>query len=762
MLEFSAQGPIARVVPELSLDKAYDYRVPEALDIAAQPGMRVRVPFGRRYLNGYIVARRMGSEVDPAALKSIEEVLGERPVISPALLELGHWMADYYCAPLGAALRTLLPAAVRRTGAKHKERLWVAPRAGIDVAQAAALVRGAKAQTAAWTFLQEHGGGWLAQLCESSGISAGVWRGLQAKGLVTLERNVQERDPLAGHSESIPTDAAGGGPGGFSLTGEQQAALDAIEAERRAEAPRPVLLMGVTGSGKTEVYLQAIARVLAEGKTALILVPEIVLTPQAVERFRRRFADLGAQLSVLHSGLSDGERHDQWHQIREGKVAAVIGARSAVFAPLPRLGLIVVDEEHENTYKQEEAPRYQGRDVAVMRAQLEKVPVVLGSATPSLESWQNAQIGKYQLVRLTERVEALRLPIVHVIDLRQSFRKEAKSKEANPGPALLSPVLVEAVHQRLARREQVIVFLNRRGYSTALQCPSCGHTQMCPHCSVPLTYHHRRRQLCCHLCDTSLGVPERCPECGFEDYRYSGAGTEKIEQALVEAFPSATVARMDSDTMRGKDAHARVLADFARGKIDILAGTQMIAKGLHFPNVTCVGVVHADLALQLPDFRASERVFQLLMQVAGRCGRGDVAGEVYVQTKTPFHPAIQFARHHDYDGFAEAELEFRRTLGYPPFARAILCEWTGHDEAKTQFVAEGMTRRLLESVQGLAEGVGPSPAPIFKVRDRYRFQLFLRAKKILPVVRALRPLVMDARLPSGVVFTIDVDPLSML
>ncbi|PAW75641.1 MAG: primosomal protein N' [Verrucomicrobia bacterium Tous-C9LFEB] len=732
--------PFAKVVPELSLDRAFDYRIPEPLQRDVVLGSKVRVPFGPREITGYVVELRAQSEIEK--LKDISAVIGQGAFVPPTIIELAQWISLYYCAPLGAALQTVLPQAVRGGQTRFKERLWVEP---LPVKEPD--FGRAKSQKNAWEFLQENGGGWLHELCVATATTAAIWRSLEQKNLVAISPERQERDPHAALDGDMSEPLV--------FNDEQKAAYDAVLEEMAKPKPQPILLHGVTGSGKTEVYLQAIARVLEAGKSALVLVPEIALTPQTVDRFRRRFAGQKAGVAVLHSHLSQGERHDQWHQIREGRAKIVIGARSAVFAPLVRLGLIVVDEEQENSYKQEESPHYHARDVAVMRGHMEGVAVMLGSATPSLESYQNALDKKYRLCSLTRRVEVQNMPTTHILDLRQEL-KNVKT------PTLLAPRLVEAVNKRIDAGEQTIIFLNRRGYATSLQCPQCGHVEECPRCSVSLTYHRKANKLCCHLCDFSITAPNVCPKCAFDQYKQRGVGTEKIEESVERAFPNARIMRMDSDTMRGKHAYDEALSKFAAGETDILVGTQMIAKGLHFPKVTCVGVVHADLALQLPDFRAAERVFQLLMQVSGRSGRGDVHGEVYVQTRTPFHPAIQFARHHDYDGFAEQELEFRKVLNYPPYQRAILITWRGRSEEKTLYVAEQTAKKITELAGKDALITGPSPAPIAKINEQYRFHLFLRAAKLLPVTRALRPLLLEAQWPDDIKVTVDVDPMNLL
>ena len=733
---------IARVVPEISLDRAFDYAIPEELDGQVALGAKVRVPFKSRELVGYVVD--FPKEPFAGKLKPIREVLSKQAFLPAILIELAQWMAHYYCAQLTVALLSVLPKAVRRADAAFKQRLWVEPLADTLPEETAAALKKARAQMAAWDHIRKNGPGWLADLTQVCGAAA--WRGLAERNLVSIEARAQERDPFlhTAVAESVP----------HEMNAEQLAALKAVREEIAAEKPRVVLLHGVTGSGKTEVYLQAIAEVLALGKSALVLVPEIALTPQTVEHFRARFIGRKVGVAVLHSHLSSGERHDQWQQIRSGRARIVIGARSAVFAPLDDLGIIVVDEEHEHSYKQEESPHYHARDVAVMRGHLERVTVVLGSATPSLESYHHAKEGKYRLVELLQRVEEGRMPVTHVLDIR--------GKKKGEPPVLVAPRLIEAIRARIERHEQAIIFLNRRGYSSSLQCPQCGHVEMCPKCSVALTFHRRAEKLRCHLCDFSSVVPHACPQCGFAPFKYSGSGTEKVEHALVEAFPKARIERMDSDNMKGKDAYARTLGDFAEGKIDILVGTQMIAKGLHFPRVTCVGVINADLALQIPDFRASERVFQLLMQVSGRSGRGLVRGEVFVQTRVPFHPAIQFARHHDYTGFVEQELEFRRSLHYPPYERFVLVTARGRSEEKTLFVIENLAKEMARLDLPGTEITGPAPAPIARIEERYRFQIFVRTRRIMAVTPRLRPLFMDRAWPDDIRVTIDVDPVDLL
>jgi primosomal protein N' (replication factor Y) len=573
-------------------------------------------------------------------------------------------------------------------------------------------------------------------------------------------------------------------------------------------SPSVFLLHGVTGSGKTEVYLQAIAHALEQGKGAIVLVPEISLTPQTVERFKARFCagKLQTLVAVLHSHLSAGERHDEWHKIRQGRARIVIGARSAIFAPVDPLGLIIVDEEHEHSYKQEEAPRYNARDLAVVRGQMEGAVVVLGSATPSLESYHNAKKGKYTLLELPSRVDEQKLPLVRVIDMRAEARKEK-------GTPIFGEKLKEAITQRLEKREQVMLFLNRRGYSTALQCPKCGYVAGCPHCSVSLTYHRPEQQLRCHICAHAEPAPSVCPDpkCRNPAIRYSGLGTQRVEETLKKLFPHARIQRMDSDTLKRKEDYRRILGDFRTAKIDILLGTQMIAKGLHFPNVTLVGIIYADLSLHQPDFRAGERTFQLLTQVAGRAGRGEVEGEVIVQAFTPFHPAIQYARRHDFVSFYEQEIEFREQLRYPPISRIALLTVRSRNEDKAKFTADHLRKELDKLTAGEAglraeekekrgkgeKGkeqlaldapkaspvllfpsapppvapvsavfpdlilAGPAPAPLARAETQYRYQLMLRTRQMSKLSRVLNALVESQALPEDVTLTVDIDPVNL-
>jgi len=565
-------------------------------------------------------------------------------------------------------------------------------------------------------------------------------------------------DPRSrGKARTRPDELKLEGEGVKAALGESKAGED---KEKATESSQVFLLHGVTGSGKTEVYLQALAHALERGRGGIVLVPEISLTPQTVERFKARFSSgpLRTLVAVLHSHLSAGERHDEWHKIRQGRARIVIGARSAIFAPVEPLGLIIVDEEHEHTYKQEEAPRYHARDVAIVRGRMEGATVVLGSATPSLESFYNCSRGKYTLLEMPERVDNIKMPIVRVVDMRQAAR-------AGKGIPIFSPQLKDAITARLERKEQTILFLNRRGFSTSLQCPLCGYVAECPNCSVSLTYHRKAQRLCCHVCGHNQPAPAVCPneKCKNPGIRYSGLGTEKVEDTLVKLFPDARIKRMDSDTLKRKEDYRRILGDFRTGKIDILVGTQMIAKGLHFPNVTLVGIIYADLALHLPDFRAAERTFQLLTQVAGRAGRGDIEGEVFVQAFTPFHPAIQYARRHDFAGFYEQEIEFREQLKYPPISRAALITLKGRNEDKVSMSAEHLRKLLEKDLAAVKDLIiaGPAPAPLARAESLYRYQIMLRARQMSIVSKRLAVLTESLALAEDVSLSVDIDPVDL-
>ena len=755
-LKLGGHRVVARVTLDVAVRREFDYLVPEELEPSVHEGTRVKVPFGPREVMGVVTA--VLDESPHGNLREIIKTVGGQALVTPPILRLVRWIADYYCCAPEIAMKAVLPDAVRKEEEGWRERLCV--RALPQHGEPPKLT---KRQEDLWTIVEEWRELPLQELVRLAGTTSATIRKLEDKGLVSIAPQISERDPYA-KEHILPTQP-------LELNAQQATALESIVdsmerlAKRDDDEAKPVgdnvfLLHGVTGSGKTEVYLQAIAYALGQGKGAIVLVPEISLTPQTVERFKARFSQGPQQtlVAVLHSHLSAGERHDEWHKIRQGRARIVIGARSAVFAPVEPLGLVIVDEEHEHSYKQEEAPRYNARDLAVVRGQQEGAAVVLGSATPCMESYHNVQRKKYELLSLTERVDNIQMPIVRVIDMRSAARKEK-------GVGIFSLQLREAILQRLEKNEQVMLFLNRRGWSSSLQCPECGFVAECPNCSVSLTYHRAAQQLMCHICGHIETAPKKCPEtkCGNVAIRFSGLGTEKVEAALEKGFPSARVKRMDSDTLKRKEDYRRILGDFRTGKIDILVGTQMIAKGLHFPNVTLVGIIHADLSLHIPDFRAGERTFQLLTQVAGRAGRGEVEGEVYVQSFTPFHPAIQYARRHDYVGFYEQEIEFRQQLNYPPVGRVALLTLRGRSEDRVKFVADHLRREMDTVAKELGEVVvaGPAPAPLLRAENFYRYQIMLRTSRMPQLSRKLSALRETFQIPEDLRLVIDIDPMSL-
>ncbi len=735
----------ARVLVDDSAGKAFDYELPEAVVGLLQAGSRVRVPVRTRTMLATVI--ELLDSTDVPGVKPIAEVVSAEPILSPLLLRLGAWMADYYCCSLEAAMKSVLPNVIRKAEVGHQTRLFARLAREVTSEELTALKKKAPLQAAALEFLATAGKPVsAAELAEKCDATHQVVQALVRKGLVITGATKVERDPFG--EESFVHAAP------LVMNPEQTSVFERVkEALVAPVPPKPILLHGVTGSGKTEIYLQAIQLVIERGQTAIMLVPEISLTPQTVERFKSRFAATQHEVAVLHSHLSEGERHDEWHKIRDGRARIVIGARSAVFAPCQNLGLIVVDEEHENTYKQEETPRYHGRDLAVLRASMEKCAIVLGSATPSLESFHNAQIGKYELLRLTARVDDKKMPFIRVIDLRMESKKHG---------AILSEKLITAINSRLEKKEQTILFLNRRGFSTSLICAKCGHVCECPNCSVALTFHRAAGRVVCHICGHQAVAPGKCPECGDPGIKYSGTGTEKVEDAVGKLFPKAVVRRMDADAMQRRDAFRETLTAFRTGKIDILVGTQMIAKGLHFPNVTLVGIVNADLGLHMPDFRAGERTFQLLTQVAGRAGRGDVEGEVFVQSFTPFSPSIQHARHHDFDGFWEQEIEFRRQWDYPPFTHLILIVIRSTHQQRAEFSAQTLHRRLNDALPPNITLSEPAPAPLEKSHGSYRFHLMLRTRATLKLSRHLRAVLDKLTFPEDVFVTVDVDAYQLL
>ena len=755
---------LAKVAIDLALDRLFTYEVPEALQKKLAVGQLLSVPFGHREARGFAMEvagngadlrretedlRGLESQVSSPhfKLKPISSIVDETPFFSPALLDLVKKVADYTASPIEAVLRTALPAAVLKKNVRPRELMFIEP----------ALAPSAVPMTPRlqWVYDQvvRLGGGWMQQLCRELKTTPATIRQLGQRGLVTVVVRAKRRDPLA-NRRMLPTKP-------LSLNAEQKAALEAIEGEDfrrktgdgskvfRLKSFQPVLLFGVTGSGKTEVYLQAIAAELAAGRGAIVMVPEIALTPQTVGRFASRFGD---KVAVLHSALSDGERYDEWHRIRSGAARVVVGPRSAVWAPVRNLGLIVVDEEHETSYKQDEMPRYHARDVAVLRGAVEGAKVVLGSATPSLESWMNVQRGKYALVEMKCRAGAGRLPNIRLVDMR---------REAEGGGGMIySRELLDAIRLRLERHEQTILFLNRRGYSRAMVCGGCGYVMTCPDCGVPYTYHRADSCLRCHICGGWIPVPKTCPQCGCPGFDLKGIGTQRAEAALAKCFPKAKILRMDADSTSRKNSHDDSLSAFRRGEADVLLGTQMIAKGLDFPNVTLVGILNADAAVNMPDFRAAERAYQLFAQVAGRAGRAELPGEVIVQTHDAESPLLNSVMRGDFAAFSKAELAARKECFLPPCCHLAVIGFSSTD---LKLVGDWATMcaKSLGKVGGLVVGEA-GPCALEKAEGRYRWQVVMRAAKAATIAKAWRWISSVRPAPKAVRVTLDIDAFNLI
>jgi primosomal protein N' (replication factor Y) len=794
----------------IPLDQPFTYSLPATLEHRVQPGCRVVVPFGARKLTGVVVD--VHTEAPGSAVKDVFRLLDEEPVLSPDLLKLGRWIASYYCAPLGEVLRAMTPL----TGEIRHTKSYTLTDAGRDAARQLLLGASGDDPTLQLLRLLESRPLSAAYLQKKIPTAATLLRSLQKKGFVAMEDLAADRDPLrasaarlrASFLAAAPADSklpkverelhaylelhpgthnlqelestlknastaarslarkklitletesllapAQPSPPPRVLNPHQLDAYNAIEKALQNRRFHAFLMHGITGSGKTEVYLKAIDATLAMGRSALLLVPEIALTPGVAGQFFGRFGD---SVAILHSAFQDTERAEQWRRIRSGAARVVVGTRSGVFAPVRDLGLVVIDEEHDHSYKQQDTPRYNGRDVAVVRAQQAGAVVVLGSATPSLESRYNVDRRKYTLLELPERIEQRPIPDVEVIDMRQEFLETRKQ-------ATFSRRLIDAVTKRLESGEQTMLLLNRRGFSSFVACRACGHRVECINCSVTLTFHRRDRRLLCHYCNYAQKVPNVCPKCGSDHLQFLGVGSERLEEELHQAFPSARIARMDRDTVSGKRRFETILQSFREGDYDILVGTQMIAKGHDIHNVTLVGVVNADIGLGLPDFRAAERTFQLLTQAAGRAGRGNLPGIVLIQTIEPDHYAIRYASRQDYQGFYEKELQFRRSLRYPPFsALANIMLHSEKQEEALRMSAE-LGRLLDPSPEGI-KVLGPAEAPVPRLKNEYRYQLLIKAldrKRLNETLQVLRRYAIEHKWRSTALI-IDVDPLTLL
>jgi primosomal protein N' (replication factor Y) len=801
-------------VPVVDTDRPFDYRIPPSLLPFVQVGSRVSVPFGPRKLQGFVVGVAATSEVERT--RDILDVLDVEPPLTEEMVQLARRMSERYMCTYYAALQSMIPAVLRSSYEKH---IWLLPageaftsvfpeeqafyqyiarrqpvpwdKALKEFPQAASWLNegikqgririeqvvGDRATKKTVTLLSPavsveeleeacdalpktavrqrevlshfiHFYGPISQpeLLSLLGISHQAVKGLVDKGLLQREEVENYRDPFAGRTFTPAPK--------HPFTPQQQAVIDGITAGMEPPVYFPCLLHGVTGSGKTEVYLEIMERTIAQGREAILLVPEISLTPQMVNRFKGRF---GNRVAVLHSRLSQGERYDEWRKIRRGEVDVAIGARSAIFAPFENLGLIILDEEHEGSYKQEETPRYHARTIAQYRGMYHKAIVIFGSATPSMESYHEAQKGNIHFFRMDERVHNRPLPKVTVVDMREELRAGNRTMFSKP--------LMAAIQDRLKKSEQMVMFLNRRGFSTFVMCRSCGYVAQCPHCDISLTYHRSNRTLRCHYCGYTEHEPQVCPECGSEHIRFFGTGTQKVEEELARYFPGIRVIRMDVDTTARKGAHEKLLQAFREGQGDVLLGTQMIAKGLDFPNVTLVGVLAADSILNLPDFRAAERTFQLITQVGGRAGRHEKAGEVILQTYNTEHYSIEFASRHDYESFFVEEIKQRYEKNYPPYYRLVLFTFAHENVPLLVKTAERFARSLREVIPSGAFLLGPVASPIARIKDRYRFQCMIKYKNdphVLPAIHRIVRAFDEERKRTGLTLTVDVDPQMMM
>ena len=824
----SSLPQFAQVAVPVHLRKLFTYRLPSLMQRNARVGSRVMVQLGTKTTAGYIVALwprlRSGTSLIASELKEVQELLDVDPPLTSEVLEITRWVADYYAAPWGEVMRAALPAGINATveqtisitergrdvlksgppasagGSSKSRALFLLADEGefeigalsLRIGQArpprwlreleadGLIQRGfrtlkratrakrrravrisslpsdekqpkrriTEAQHRAIDLLRSQQGAMsIVDLTEQANVSESVIRTLLKNGLVTQFEEELRRDPLA-HA-NLPT------AGDFVLTEEQAAALHAINEPLNAHAFAPILLHGVTGSGKTEVYIRAMHHALEMNRGAMLLVPEIALTPILSRRLRAHFGD---QIAIFHSSLSKGERFDEWSRLRTGEARVVLGTRSAVFAPVAELGLIIIDEEQDASYRQEESPFYHARDTAIVRAQKESAVVLLGSATPSLESFHNAQTGKYQYLQLTHRIANRPLARAELIDMREVFKQRNK-------PAVFSDELLETIEQTYQRREQTIILLNRRGYSSFILCRSCGESIECPNCDVTLTYHRGDRTLVCHYCNHRQRAPSQCPNCSSKYIYYVGEGTEQIEELLRKRFPRVRIGRIDRDTKARRHDFERTLLDFSKGDIDLLVGTQMLAKGHDFPNVTLVGVISVDAGLALPDFRAAERTFQLITQVAGRAGRGDLPGRVLIQTYHPHHYALRYAMAQDYRGFYDQEIRHRRNHGYPPFVVLALLLVRHKDAAYAKATAQQIRNALNDANRDhLCRVLGPAPAPFARLRGEHRIQIVIKSRSrkqmraiIDEALKKFKDQGGDAR-----AVTLEIDPVNMM
>ena len=728
------------------LDRELTYEIDDRLLPSIKAGSMVKAPL-RNTSVGAIVKRIETADSDDFAfkLKKLYALVQPEPVLSPDLIAVAEWIKNYYAASMQSVLETMIPAAVR-SGKTALEAKQVALKTKLGETALEALRRRAPQQFKIYEYLCQNREGVLeSALLKMLGVPAQSVEALAKKGAIEISKKTLMRSAF--EDELSQSEIVRAAPP--MLNEEQQKAFDDISADIDKHAFSTRLLYGVTGSGKTEVYMRAMRRVLDAGGSCIFLVPEISLTPQTVGRLRSRFGDCG--LVLWHSALTDGQRLDAWRALATERARIVVGARSCVFAPMQNLRLIIVDEEHDGAYKQDKTPRYNGRDVAVMRAKLASTACVLGSATPSLETLYNTKIGKYGLSEIKKRVDNGKMPTSYIIDMK--YEKAG---------AVLSQMLIDKIADRLDKNEQTILFLNRRGYSKLFECPDCGHVEQCPHCAVSLTWHKRENIVKCHICGYTAKAPPRCAQCGSDRAKWKGYGTQRLEDILHSLFPTARIGRMDRDTMTRRDDYRRVLGNFRAGGLDILIGTQMITKGLDFPRVSLVGIVDADISLKMPDFRSSERTYQLVVQVAGRAGRGDISGEVVIQTKHPEAPPIQYAKREDLGAFLEEELANRTEYGYPPSVRIVRQIFRARNQDKLAYTLSKWAELAQKKMEGICNMTDPTPAPLEKSEDFYRWHICYFTTSVPAVIRAIRELKAEFKFDEDIEDAIDSDPVSMM
>ncbi|MGM8214417.1 primosomal protein N' [Bacillaceae bacterium W0354] len=797
---------IAKVIVDVAAsptDSLYDYKIPDSIKHVVQPGVRVIVPFGPRQVMGFVISITDKSEFEQ--LKEIIEVMDFTPILTDELIHLSEWLQNEYLCFRITALQAMLPAVFK---ASYEKEVWIlnedllpdewfelsqgrevfpfdelvknavsnyqvtklikeniidikyvvkrknkikkdtyverAKEVHLLIEEEEAMSGQAKKQKEIIQYFINHDRPvLLKQLLHHLKTTRAPVEALVKKGLLKFTKKEVYRDPYDQHTSNEPTQP-------LPLTEQQQKVMTPIIQTLEQQLYRTFLLHGVTGSGKTEIYLQSIQHVINQGKEAIVLVPEIALTPQMVSRFKARFGD---EVAVMHSGLSIGEKYDEWRKIQRKEVKVVVGARSAIFAPFENIGIIIIDEEHETTYKQEDYPKYHAREVAKYRAKNHHCPVILGSATPTLESYARALKNNYQLLELTDRVNTKPMPEVDIVDMRQELAKGNRT--------MFSDSLTEKINERLERNEQIVLLLNRRGHSTFVMCRECGETIECEQCDISMTYHRNQHILKCHYCNAQRSMPKTCPKCKSEAIRFFGTGTQKVEEALNIHFPDAQVIRMDVDTTSRKGSHERLLKKFENKEADILLGTQMIAKGLDFKNVTLVGVLAADAMLHLPDFRASEKSFQLLTQVSGRAGRHELPGEVVIQTYTPDHYSVEYASQYDYRAFFNKEMRVRKQFGYPPYYFLTLINVSHDNHVKVIEVAQNIANILSQYLPEECQLMGPTPSPMLRIKNRYRYQCMVKYKSRKDVDLALNKVMETYRKEinqNKLQITIDLEP----